>query len=102
VKGKGKGKGIITYPPTIEDIKNDAPRFVWRPSPRRERVKIVGKRQDSKKRTSERQARPPLPGIAMARMINTTQPIYQHRNMMRGCTHRIRNVAKNRPIVKSA
>jgi len=41
----------MTAPPQTLATKKEAPRFVWRPRPRRDRVKIVGKMHDSKNRT---------------------------------------------------
>ena len=90
--------GGNTAPPETEATMNEAPRFVCRPSPRRERVKMVGKMQDSKNRTSDKVAIPALPSTDIAQMMKMTIMVMNSHKTCLGLRNFIARDAAKRPM----
>ncbi len=61
---------------------------------------MVGKMQDSKKRTRDRQAMPALPLVPMVAEMKTMIMVMKSKRIQRGLTNFMENPAANRPIAK--
>lgn len=95
-------RGAKSAPPDIPDARKEAPRFVCRPSPRRDREKIVGDMQAFAKNSRLSIAIPALPLAPTAAARDASVNVVAHMRIHRGLEYFMRMVTARRPSAKIA